>query len=176
MIEVEAKIQVQDHSPIRTALFRASAVKIGSFIQRDVYFNAPHRDFAITDEALRIRYTGDKTVVTYKGPKRTDSSIKSRLEVNIEIDSGITFEHLLGNLGFERVMEVKKRREEYAYRGTSIALDEVEGLGTFVEIEVATDADPHEAEELVEAVRKDLGIQGPHITDSYLELLLSKRQ
>ena len=37
--------------------------------QSDRYFNHPVRDFAVTDEALRIRSVGDQNWLTWKGPK-----------------------------------------------------------------------------------------------------------
>jgi len=56
MIEVEVKA----HAPcsfdqLEEKLHKLGAVRIREEYQEDTYFNAPHRDFAVTDEALRIR-------------------------------------------------------------------------------------------------------------------------
>ncbi|MDQ1251406.1 MAG: adenylate cyclase, class 2, partial [Euryarchaeota archaeon] len=63
MIEVEVKVRA-DHEQIRPILKKIGAVKIKTEIQSDTYFAAPHRDFAKTDEALRIRSLDDHSVLT----------------------------------------------------------------------------------------------------------------
>ena len=45
------------------------------------------RDFAATDEALRIRRVGDANFVTYKGPK-LDQSTKTRREIEVPLADG----------------------------------------------------------------------------------------
>lgn len=54
MYEVEVKVRA-DHEVVREALERLDAERRDTVVQRDVYYDAPHRDFAETDEALRIR-------------------------------------------------------------------------------------------------------------------------
>lgn len=56
---------------------------------------------------------------------------------------------------------------------TNVALDRVDNLGEFVEIEVITD-DRESALEKIETVRKELEITGDHIPESYLEMILAK--
>ena len=45
--------------------------------ETDVYFAHPARDFAVTDEALRLRQKGAEGYITYKGPK-IDPTTKTR--------------------------------------------------------------------------------------------------
>jgi adenylate cyclase class 2 len=175
MYEIEAKVRVDDLDELRSRLVEQHAEKIGEESQHDVYYNAPHRDFAATDEALRVRYTGGAPEITYKGPKIASTGIKARREININVDSGEKFEELLELLGFQRAASVIKEREEYRLRGASIALDSVEGLGTFVEIEVMAEEDREAAEAHIHELEDMLGVQGTHITASYLELLLAKQ-
>ncbi|MFB6073835.1 MAG: class IV adenylate cyclase [Haloarculaceae archaeon] len=54
MYEVEVKVRAE-HAPVERALDAAGAAFLGSVTQEDTYYDAPHRDFAATDEALRIR-------------------------------------------------------------------------------------------------------------------------
>ena len=79
--------------------------------EHDIYYNAPHRDFGQTDEAVRVRYTDDHAVVTYKGPKIKKFGLKAREELNFAVESGKTFETMLDRLGFTRTLEVNKWRE-----------------------------------------------------------------
>lgn len=174
MIEVEAKIKVEDSASLRARLQEIQATHIGSELQHDIYLNAPHRDFAITDEALRVRSTGTHTEVTYKGPKYRGSGMKVRDEINLSVESKERFVDIMQRLGFRRAAEVRKQRDSYSWKGTRIALDEVEGLGSFIEIETVTEGDIEDAVRLIEEVQKELQVKGPHITQSYLELLLSR--
>jgi adenylate cyclase class 2 len=81
---------------------------------------------------------------------------------------------ILSRLGFIRVAEVEKWREYYSYRGATVSLDEVKGLGSFVEIEAPGSPVQKNPEEFVREIAKELGVEGEPILSSYLELLLSK--
>jgi adenylate cyclase class 2 len=175
MLEVELKVRVASLDPVRRNLQQHNARFCGRVHERDIYYNAPHRDFSKTDEALRVRFSDGKTVVTYKGAKLKDLNLKAREELNTEVGSGGTFSDILTRLGFIRSAEVNKWRENYRFGNASIALDEVEDLGTFVEIEVLADNDASIAAATVDRIAKELGIVGKPILASYLELLLSKR-
>ena len=54
MYEVELKLRA-DHDTVRTALNDAGATPDRRVRQVDTYYDAPHREFAETDEALRLR-------------------------------------------------------------------------------------------------------------------------
>ena len=54
MYEVELKLRA-DHEAVRAALDDAGASADVRVRQVDTYYDAPHRDFAETDEALRLR-------------------------------------------------------------------------------------------------------------------------
>ncbi len=57
MIEVEVKAHATNLDEIEKKVIEIGASRRGEEYQEDLYFNAPHRDFAQTDEALRIRKT-----------------------------------------------------------------------------------------------------------------------
>ncbi len=175
MLEIEMKVRVSSLDPVRRQLIRLHARPIGRVHEHDVYYNAPHRDFGVTDEAVRVRYTDDHAVITYKGAKIEASGLKAREELNTAVESGEVFEAILDRLGFTRTAEVNKWRENYQIGNTSISLDSVEELGTFVEIEVMADGADNMAYEKITTLSKEIGVQGEPILASYLELLMSKR-
>ena len=175
MLEIELKVQVDSLDPIREQLHKRNAQFSGRIHEHDIYYNAPHRDFGTTDEALRVRYTNDRTVITYKGAKLAKYGLKAREELNTVVESGNVFEQILVRLGFVKTEEVNKWRENYRLENAAIALDAVDELGTFVEIEVMTEADGPDATEQISMLAKEMGIIGEPILASYLELLLSKR-
>jgi adenylate cyclase class 2 len=175
MLEIELKVQVDALGPVREQLNKRNAQFSGRIHEHDIYYNAPHRDFGTTDEALRVRYTNDHAVITYKGAKRAKYGLKAREELNTAVESGEVFEQILVRLGFVKTAEVNKWRENYRLGNAAISLDSVDELGTFVEIEVMTDLNGPDATNQITALAKEMGIVGEPILASYLELLLSKR-
>ncbi|NMB78746.1 MAG: class IV adenylate cyclase, partial [Methanomicrobiales archaeon] len=130
MLEVELKVKIPSLDPVRENLKKKNAGFTGKVHEHDIYYNAPHRDFGKTDEAVRVRYTDDHAVVTYKGPKIRKFGLKAREELNFAVECGETFEKMLDRLGFTRTLEVNKWRENYTFGKASICLDSVDGLGT----------------------------------------------
>jgi adenylate cyclase class 2 len=174
MLEVELKVKIPSLDPVREELLRRNARSRGKVHEHDIYYNAPHRDFGITDEAVRVRYTDDHAVVTYKGPKIRKFNLKAREELNFAVESGETFETMLDRLGFIRTREVNKWRETYQLGTASVSLDTVDGLGTFAEIEVIAENEADNPTGLIEKVAQEIGVAGEPILASYLELLLAK--
>lgn len=174
MLEVEVKIKVRELSSIRKRLIERGATPSSTVHEHDIYFNAPHRDFGVTDEALRVRYSDDTCAVTYKGPKQPGSGSKVREEVTVDVMSGGDVETILGKLGFTRTAEVDKTREYFEFGPLLVSLDQVSGLGTYVEVEMMAAGSFEEAAQNVESGIKELDIEGERIMLSYLEQVLSR--
>jgi adenylate cyclase, class 2 len=175
MLEIELKVRIPSLDPVREQLMRKNARSCGRVHEHDIYYNAPHRDFAVTDEAVRVRYTDDHAVVTYKGPKIKKFGLKAREELNFAVESGIAFETMLVRLGFTRTTEVNKWRETYKMDTATITLDSVDDLGTFAEIEIIAENEADNPTALIEKIAHEIGANGEPILASYLELLLDKR-
>ena len=174
MLEIELKVKVPSLDPVREHLVRKNAQSCGKVHEHDIYYNAPHRDFGKTDEAVRVRYTHDRAVVTYKGPKIKKFGLKAREELNFAVESGDTFEKMLDRLGFTKTLEVNKWRETYKLGTASVSLDSVDDLGTFAEIEVITENETDNPTTQIEKIAKEIGVIGKPILESYLEMLLAK--
>jgi len=174
MLEIEVKIEVPNLSPIRTRMDELHVIPL-ILEERDIYYSPMDKNFAKTDEALRVRYSNGSCSLTYKGPRMKGRSTKAREEVTVTLDSGENIEKILDSLGFLRVFEVKKRREFYQYQGAIVCIDEVEDLGSFIEIEMSSTDSCEDAEVVIEKIKETLGIKGEHIPLSYFELLLLKR-
>jgi len=175
MLEIELKVQVPDLAPIRARLSEIGALMTEKTSEHDIYYNAPHRDFAATDEALRVRYTSGRTIITYKGPRRRDLRFKAREELNVIVEEGREFELILGHTGFRKTAVVDKVREYYSFENATIALDEVAGLGSYVEIEVMRSESDASETGTIERIAEKIGVRGEQILASYLELLLAKQ-
>ena len=175
MLEIELKVRVDSLDPVRLQLQERHAEFSGKVHEHDVYYNAPHRDFGKSDEALRVRYTDDHAVVTYKGAKLREYGLKAREELNTAVGSGRVFEQMLERLGFVKTAEVNKWRENYRLGDAAISLDAVDELGTFVEIEIIAENEGPAAAGQIGQIAGELGVSGEPILASYLELLLAKR-
>jgi adenylate cyclase class 2 len=192
MYEVEVKVRA-DHDAVRERLSELDAQSLGTVVQVDTYFDAPHREFAETDEALRVRQVAavddarasapdpDAKLsddadfrLTYKGPL-VESAAKTREEVEVGVADGPEMRAILDRLGFQPVATVRKARERYALDGYVVALDAVTDLGEFVEVESgATEADIEAVHDGVFEVFSRLGLDpDDSIRTSYLELLLT---
>jgi adenylate cyclase, class 2 len=176
MLEVELKVKIPSLGPVREQLKRNNAQSCGKVHEHDVYYNAPHRDFGITDEAVRVRYTDNHAVVTYKGPKIKKFGLKAREELNFAVESGETFEKMLDRLGFSKTLEVNKWRETYKVGTALVSLDQVDGLGTFAEIEVITENETDNPTARIEKIAQAIGVVGEPILESYLEMLLAMKR
>ena len=168
-MEVEIKARVEDLKAVEEKLRSMGAKFLREVKEEDEYFNHPCRDFAHTDEALRIRNDG---TLTYKGPK-VDRDTKSREEVNVKIGSMGDARNLLISLGFRPVAKVVKRRMYYKIDALTISLDHVSGLGDFVEVECMGEYEP--CKERVMAMAKELELK-EFIRESYLEMLLKMQK
>src|SRR6266496_1172527 len=153
MLEVEQKFRIHDAESLERRLHELGAREVADTPTRSVsedtptrsasegsdqldhYFNHPSRDFAQTDEALRLRHVGwvksahshhpsvenDKSAethlsqnfITYKGPK-LDATTKTRREIELPLPPGSDtlahFTELLTALGFRPVAQVRKTR------------------------------------------------------------------
>lgn len=179
MFEVEAKLRLRDRAGLERRLAALGAQAGPPEVQDDTFFAHPGRDFARTDEALRLRRVGTRLELTYKGPKQggpgngVGSSPKARLEQSLTLQADPT--DLLASLGFRPVARLRKTRLPYRLEDVAVDLDHLEGLGDFVEVEVVA-ADRQQAARRVEAVVARLGLdQEPRLVQSYLELATQAR-
>ncbi|MBV0923410.1 class IV adenylate cyclase [Halomicroarcula limicola] len=176
MYEVEVKVAA-DLDAVAGRLDELGAERTGDVRQVDVYYDAPHRDFAETDEALRVRReTRDgetETRITYKGPL-VERESKTREEVETGVADGEKADAIFEQLGFEPAATVRKDRRFYRYDGYTVTLDAVEDVGEFVEVETETNEGGVEAaREGAFEVLRELGLDPEDQTrTSYLGLLL----
>ena len=149
--------------------------------EADVYYAHPARDFAATDEALRIRRADKGCFITYKGPK-IDAASKTRREIDLPLAAGNagSWADLLAALGFTPVAEVRKSRRKahvlWQGREVEVSLDEIAGLGQFVELELVADQEGLEAAKAcIAALAQRLRLVADE-RRSYLELLLATKR
>jgi len=186
MLEVELKASL---SGVSTEALLANMTALG-FIRShalreiDTYFHGNDRDFRQTDEALRLRSCqalpdGEpETLITYKGPK-IGKLAKTRTEHETTVGDMDTMVKLLTALGYRPLSPVEKTRTEYTLGQVTLCMDEVKGLGSFLELEhlVEQDGDKDAAVETLLQLLDKLGVPRENLTrKSYLEMVLTAAQ
>jgi homotetrameric cytidine deaminase len=124
----------------------------GELRQRDTYFAAARGRLKLREQA-----PGGAELIAYERPDAAEAR-ESRYRITPVADAAATAEALDAALG--TVVVVDKRRHLLLWEGVRIHLDQVEGLGAFVELEGVATADSDLAREsaLVARLRAELGI------------------
>jgi len=169
MLEIEMKAKIDKYNRGRVEQIAKKAVFLGERLEEDIYFSSPIKNFKETDEALRIRKSQGNTILTYKGPK-IDKISKSREEIETFVSGDIKI--ILERLGFNKFIEIKKKRKLYQYNEFMISIDDVEGLGEYIEVELKYEKkeDVKKIEHLFDILYLDSERR------SYLELLLIEKK
>lgn len=191
MIEVEVKLPLHRRDNAENELLRLGFIPGDLLRETDIYYNSEYHDFMKFDEALRIRRCENMTkatvsaVLTYKGPK-IDSVSMTRKEVETRIEDPVTMQEILLALGYREMIPVRKIRKYYSmdiegysdYGDVSwtvhACLDQVEGLGAFLELEmlIEREEDCQDALDRIEWILRELGYSLTDTTrDSYLCML-----
>lgn len=147
-LEVEQKFRLDDPNVALARLATAGVTWSESERQVDTYFAHPSRDFRQTDEAFRLRRIGEQNFFTYKGPK-IDAMTKTRRELEVPLVAGdkvaLQYAQLVEALGFcvGGVVAKTRRHGQLTQDGWTIDVmwDEVDRLGTFLELEVVASAE-----------------------------------
>ncbi len=141
MHEIEIKAQVRDREALLAKLGSLGCALSDPVTQDDTVYAknvGSVAEFVRNSAFLRIRVQGSsKTIFTVKHHEGRDANDPTGVpvEYELEISSRDTMQQILTVLGFREAVRVKKTRRKCRYQEWEICLDEVEGLGTFIEIE-----------------------------------------
>ncbi len=164
-VETEIKIRLTEKEfKMLQSFLKTNATFLKNSYQEDTYYQPTYRKFlndGVVTEWLRIGKRGNQLIVNYKNwydNKYCD-------EYEVEIDDAQNMDRIFKILGLEEIAIVKKTRDTYFYLNKyEIALDYVDGLGYFVEIEVKeyTTSALSEYDALIQ-LAKDLHLSLEHI-------------
>jgi len=163
---IEIKAKVRDFGKLRSLAEKLSNEPVEVITQEDIFFNVPQGRLK-----LRLLAPGHGQLIYYtrpdqEGPKRSDYQI---VGTNDPENLMKVLELAYGIRGV-----VKKTRYLYLAGQTRIHLDDVEGLGQFMELEFMmrdgqTDAD---GEKMTDYLMTSLGVEnGDLIEGAYMDLL-----
>lgn len=162
---IEVKARAQRFADIKARAESLSDTPVQVILQTDIFFNAPQGRLKLrilADHAQLIYYTRPDQ----EGPKRSDyhitrSTDPENLKRVLELAYGIR--------GI-----VKKTRYLYLAGQTRIHLDDVEGLGQFMELEVVMQEGQSDVEgrKIAEDLMTGLGVESSDLIDgAYMDLL-----
>lgn len=171
-IEIELKLRVESHEPIRNRLKSLGATFRKRVVETNRIFDRPDGDLKHHGCGLRVRtvVSADGATLpaklTFKGPRKP-GDLKSREEIETVIEDPTAAAELLSSLGFQTMLCYEKRRESWTWRNCIVELDEPAGLGLFIEIE-GPDSDT------IRAVQSDLQLQHlKPVNVSYVGMLVA---
>ncbi len=168
-LEIELKVRVESHEPLRMRLRAEGAEFVATVLESNRIYDRPEGSLRRAGCGLRVRSSrvlegsGGGAKMTFKGPA-TRGVFKTREEVEVRVDDADAAGELLERLGFTRRLEYEKRRERWRLGECIVELDEPARLGLFVEIEGPGD-------KVIRNVQERLGLGSfEHVSTSYVEM------
>jgi adenylate cyclase class 2 len=141
-IEVELKYPLYNAEELRKNLNSiAKPEKEGDF-QKDTYYVPSHRNFLDkkpVSEWLRIRESKKGNSLNYKNWHNNAGNAVSCDELETGVEDIAALRKIFESLEIKEIVVVEKTRSSWSYKDAHIALDEVKGLGDYIEIEAKGD-------------------------------------
>lgn len=140
MKEIEIKLRAENTEKVIEQLEGKGCVFDSPIKQEDDIFiplTEPTVPVTLGTNVLRIRRQGGKALFTLKQGQEL-----AKIERELEISDPETLEKIIVMLGFRKIARINKVRRKCKTDGVEICIDEVEGLGGFVEVEKITAEDP----------------------------------
>jgi adenylate cyclase class 2 len=141
MVETEVKIRFagpprEAHELIERSGYRVIEPRT---LEADQTFDHPNADLLAADQLLRLRRSGGRFTVTYKGPAAR-ARHKSREEIEFDVSDTAAFELVLDRLGYQPRFRYEKYRTKFAAAGEPgiVTIDETP-IGVFLELEGPSD-------------------------------------
>ena len=136
-------------------------------------------DFLSNKVFLRIRIqNGEKVIMTAKSPKAkqgNESLVKREHEV--VVNSADEARNILSMVGLQEAVRVVKKRQTAKYEGYEICMDEIENLGSFIELEkIAEDKDAAQSQEQMLEFLGTLGILPEDQVKKGYDILMLERK
>ncbi len=145
MLEKEFKFKIENKDEIIRKLFSLNFNDLGENKQEDIYFDTEDLKLFNQGKALRIRKEGKHFYLTYKNKViRKRPKIRKELTIRLNERQLRVMIEILNELGYNESLKIIKKRREFEKGKIKVAIDEVEGLGNFLEVEYESEKDAKE--------------------------------
>jgi adenylate cyclase, class 2 len=138
MREVEVKAKLRNKDEVIKKLEALGCKFSKPITQKDTIFALPGTTFPadIGVIILRVRQQNGKYILTLKSRQSTGLD---KLEREVTVPDPKSASDFCEALGYKKHMTFSKIRLKTNYKGNEICIDEVEGLGTYIEMEEMTE-------------------------------------
>ncbi len=167
-LNIEIKARCQDPSFIRNYLINAAADFKGIDSQTDTYFNVPNGRLKLREGNI------ENNLIYYEradkaGPRGSDFILT-------KVEDAKSLKEILTRSNGVKII-VTKKREIYYIKNVKFHIDEIPGLGSFVEIEagnILANLDKDELRKQCDYYLKEFGIEEKDLlSQSYSDMLLN---
>jgi adenylate cyclase class 2 len=137
MKEVEIKAKIASIAELKERLTDLGCFFSKPVMQEDAIFlpqGVKYTEIKKGTPVVRIRSSAGLVTLTLK--KRIETEIELiKIEKEVIVNNKEAAIEIIEQLGFYKVIEVNKEREECSLDGLTVCLDAVQGLGNFIEVE-----------------------------------------
>jgi adenylate cyclase, class 2 len=171
--EIEVKYRVPDRDALLTTLV-ARGIQLGPSVEQDDQAYAPdgwcYGDSKLGIPFARLRTQAGRHIFTLKRPVDNELSC---IEHETEVSDRQAMHHAILAMGFQATMQITKRRRTVRIGDICLCLDDVDGLGSFLELEriVAADTSATAVQAELAAFVAGLGIEATRTEETYDSLV-----
>lgn len=173
MREIEVKYQVKDLEELLAAL-KARGGELGEPVYQDDQAYAPagwrFGDSKLGVSFLRLRTCGGRHYFTLKQPA---GNAQACLEHETEVADREAMHRAVLQMGFRPTVRIAKTRRAAAADGWSLCVDDLEGVGSFLELECLApdDADTRAIQDALASFVGSLGVGVTRTGETYDSLV-----
>jgi len=175
--EIEVKYRVDDLEGLLAAL-KSRGIEISDPFRQDDQAYAPSGwkfgDSKSGVPFLRLRTVAGRHYFTLKQPVQNDQACA---EYETEVADRDAMHHAALHMGYHPTVRIVKTRRTASVGGCSLCVDELDGIGCFIEAErIAPDsADAEEIQAELAALIESLGVTATRTTETYDSLVHAAR-
>jgi len=178
MKEIEVKAKITNIQNIKKKLTSLGCQLDVPLIQEDIIFLPVGIEFSGIIKGtpvVRIRNSSDIITLTLKKRVFNDNELIKLEKETVVSDKQMALE-IVEHMGFHEVVRVSKERIECKYKDMTVCIDEVAGLGDFIEIEKLSEDENNKAvQDCLFNFLQSLGVNSENrITKGYDTLIYEK--
>jgi adenylate cyclase class 2 len=177
MKEVEVKARIKDKAEMIAKLEALGCKFSEPIIQKDTIFVPLHVMKVPTDvgvPVLRIREQNGKYTLTMK-IRLTNGLDKQESETDIM--DPVAMKEIILSSGFKQTVSFQKTRQKTKYKNWEVCVDEIEGLGYYMETEeLSEDCDSAAMQANMFAFMQTLGVEKTDLEDFGYDVIIWRQQ
>lgn len=174
MREIELKFKVDDMNDLLAKLRDMDCEVSEILSQNDTIYvsDLNHVESVEGSIWLRVRKENEKVELNLK---KQSAKIQESKEIEFEVSSYEKANQLLETLGYQKWVVVNKKRRYSHYLNYNLCIDEVERLGSFLEIELLVDEEDKKdyISDLLE-IAKTFELTEDNIVNSHYDTMISQ--